>query len=249
MVKIETTYSIILTLSLFFSIPVMLISFVLFLLGIDVQIIVPIFGFLFFLLIFFYFPFIFITQNRGKKYMEKNPASLDFNENQLHHALILLISQLPDDSIACGLSVLIKSLLKKNCNFKLYYCHNCEEVKNVLKNKYTSDIWIFGHGWRGGLGFKNKQTLKEWIFRENKGECLDYNEILQDISEYPKKRFIAQLHCNYKNSKRCNISLPEILLIDSSDYRNSFVSSFLMDPLSIYLTLKFRLQKRIKSTS
>ena len=91
--------------------------------------------------------------------------------------------------------------------------------------------------------------MRRFFFWKSKGESLEYNEISKNIDDYPKKRFIAQLHCNPKNSKRCNISLPEILLIDPSDYKNSFVSSFYMDPLSICVTLRFKLVKRIKCPS
>lgn len=247
MVKIETVYSTVFMLMLILSIPIMFLHIIMSVFGIYIHIFVLFIGSTIMFVFFVYGPFILITQYSGKKYMDKYPKSPNFKENQNHHALLLLISQNTDDSLPCGLSVLIKGLLKKNCNFKIYYCNNCNDVKKVLKNQYATDIWIFGHGWRGGLGFKNKRTLKERIYRVNKGELLEYDGLNESIDEYPKKRFIAQLHCNNKKSKKCNVPLPEILLIDPSDHRNSFVSSFILDPMSIYLTLKFKLQKRIKS--
>lgn len=249
MVKIENTYSVIPFLLIILAFPIMAINAVLFFFGIYIPILFLYLGLVIPFSIFLYAPFIMLTCHFGKKYMSQYPESPRFRDNTNHHSIILLNSEFIDDTLPCGLSVLVKAFLKKKCNFKIYNCYNVNDVKEVLKNKYASDIWIFGHGWRGGLGFKSKRTLKERIYHKNKGECLEYIQINKTINEYPKKRFIAQLHCNNKKSKKCNTSLPEILLIEPSDYLNSFVSSFVMDPFSIYCILKFKLIKRIKNTS
>ncbi len=115
-------------------------------------------------LLLIFTPFLLVTSHLGKIYVCKYPQSPGFNENTDHHSIIILNSELDDNTLFCGISILIKVFLKIKCSFKIYNCYNVNDVKEVLKNKYATDIWIIGHGWRGGLGFKKKRSLNEKVF-------------------------------------------------------------------------------------
>jgi hypothetical protein len=105
--------------------------------------------------------------------------------------------------------------------YKIYHCSKKDEIIKVIDNPNILRIWVFGHGVKHGI-------------KANDG-MLYYCE----LSEAPKKEFIAQLHCNPLGGK----SLIDFLLLKSKtrnyiindDYRNYTMN---LTSIKEYLRLK-----------
>jgi len=171
------------------------------------------------------------------------------SSDENHNAIILLNSEINTSSFWGGIDVLINAFGKKECKYRIYCCNSIGDVDTILKNPHATSIWLFGHGWRGGFSLYKKKNLIEYITLKEKVERSSYIDLIKKTDEYPKKEFIAQFHCNHTSKNRSNISLPELLLIDSSDYRNSYVSNYKMTPFSTVLALKNKVIDRIKCPS
>ena len=80
----------------------------------------------------------------------------------------------------CGIPFLIwrLKLIKKQLN--LVFVNNYIELENIIKNKYATSLFVFGHGRAYGL------ILMDGFYR--------YKRLENKLSK--KKDFIAQLHCN-----------------------------------------------------
>lgn len=200
--------------------------------------------------------------------MLKYPSDLDENQ-QFHAAFIINRSHDLKNLEYVGLDNLIKGFARLGYPFKIYHCRNEDEFKTVLKNKRAKYIWVFGHGWRGGVGWKEKQSIFEWIRCKGKESMFAYSNIHQEDEEYPKKAFIAQFHCNHelpiksfiaRHIRRCkpsgiisNIPLICILLERPFDESKYFISTgYLNAPSTWYFTrqlvkeISFR-EKRVES--
>lgn len=154
------------------------------------------------------------------------PSDLDYI-NTPHDAFVIVHSMnvSTPHSEAAGISNLIHDFKSRGYPFKIYHCYNPQGFDNILRNENALYIWIFGHGWHGGIAFKWKKNLIECFSRKKKETVLQYEDIIQNISDYPKKQFIAQLHCNHTSKKTlANRSLPDILLIEGATDRDYFVT-------------------------
>lgn len=134
---------------------------------------------------------------RGWTAAKNNPQ---YCPEKAHNAIIVAhgFKLTKPTAYADGIDLLIEHFLKNKMPYKVYHCHNPEEFKVVLKNKKATRLWIFGHGCRHCLGFS--------------GLAVTYCE----VKDYPKKEYIAQLHCNPGAGK----SLAEYLV---KNPKNRFV--------------------------
>ena len=148
----------------------------------------------------------------------------DFDEfTQIHDAFIIIHSlNSPEEYI--GLNCLIKGFSENGYPFKIYHCYNPEEFKEVLKRETTKYIWVFGHGWRGGVSFKFKKSFLERLMRRQKKVNFSYESICDEISLYPKKLFIAQFHCNHIKKDLPNTPLISLLMHGEATDTNHFLS-------------------------
>jgi hypothetical protein len=155
--------------------------------------------------------------------------------NQDHDALIMIHSMGNNFTSYPGFNLLIRFFISQQYPFKIYHCYNPEDFQNILKNEKTKYLWIFGHGWRGGISFKWTRNLSH-LFTPNK-TAFSYVRIQNELQDYPRKRFIGQSHCNHERKDADNTSLPEILLDISNDSKY-YVSAWKMNPISIWFIVK-----------
>lgn len=88
-----------------------------------------------------------------------------------------------------GIEKLIK-FLDGNKAYRIYQCISVEEVRNVIQNPKTINLWIFSHGSIDGIVLN------------------DGNLEYESLTNVEKKDFIAQLHCNHCGNG-CNLSLVD----------------------------------------
>lgn len=167
------------------------------------------------------------------------------SDKQDHDAFIIIHSMGTHFSGYPGFNTLIQFFVSKEYPLKIYHCYNPEDFKNVLKNERARYIWIFGHGWRGGVTFKWTRSISHFL-TSNKSN-LSYKTIQDELEKYPKKLFIGQFHCNHiAKTIPDNVSLPEILLETSND-SNYYVSNWKMNTISIWFAIR-KLVKEVKRT-
>jgi len=166
------------------------------------------------------------------------------------HDAFIIIHSAGEIGAASGLDNLIVRYKAKNYPFKIYHCYNPDEFKAVLANENAKYLWIFGHGWRGGIAFKWRVSWRERLkLTLKKVTIFPYcNLIENDNDSYPSKEFIAQLHCNNFIKKfTCNMSLPELIMQDNFISGNYHVSDRKHSIISIWFTTR-ELAKNIKRT-
>jgi len=67
--------------------------------------------------------------------------------------------------------------------FDIYIIKTKEDAKEVIEKKEVNRIWVFGHGWMGGLYFGSFDNKLEYSY-------------FKRLKEEQKKDFIGQFHCN-----------------------------------------------------
>lgn len=172
------------------------------------------------------------------------PENLDIR-NRDHDAFVVIHS-MGSFSIYryVGLDILIRYFISKKYPFKIYHCYNPQEFQEVLKNERAKYLWIIGHGWRGGITFKWMKSSGERFSRKKKRTLFPYAKIRGDLDQFPKKAFIAQLHCNhFDRTYAYNESLVEILLDTSADSQY-----YITDSLSFMLFNWFAIKDLIRNT-
>ena len=106
-----------------------------------------------------------------------------WNSNLEHTGIILVHYDWPTNNLSfIGVDTLIKGIYQKE-PFKVYNCHDVEEINSAIKNPKVNRLWIFGHGVKHGV------STDSGIFY--------YCNLLNE----PHKDFVAQLHCNCEGGK------------------------------------------------
>lgn len=132
--------------------------------------------------------------DKGYNCAQKFP---EFNSNGFHDAIIVTHGEYSKRmTYGEGIDLIIKKFQKSKIPYKIYDCQNICDFIPIVKNPLTKNLWIFGHGDRGGIliGF----------------DYLDYKEAFQlnpQEHEILKKDHIYQFHCNCG----VNPSLADIL--------------------------------------
>ena len=104
----------------------------------------------------------------------------------INHAGIII--GLLDDSeknlltYTSGIDLLVNYFNKNEEAFDIYFCKTKEAAKDVIEKKEVNRIWIFGHGWMGGLYFGKFDDI------------LEYSDF-KSLNEEQKKDFVGQFHC------------------------------------------------------
>jgi hypothetical protein len=83
------------------------------------------------------------------------------------------------------IDLLVNRINFQKCKYKITLCKTPIEVKNEIENPNAVYIYLFGHGFKGGLTFYNDESTSEF----------EYNTVDPTIS----KKFIGQFHCNSGN--------------------------------------------------
>jgi hypothetical protein len=131
-----------------------------------------------------------------------------------------------------GFDILISFFIEKNYPFKIYHCYNPDEFISVLKNEKVKYLWIFGHGWKGGITFK-------WVhFLAKTRTRISYNKIHNELKNSPRKKFVGQFHCSHVDTTEPdNLSAPELLL-DVSDNSYYYLPNTKMNVISIWFAIR-----------
>lgn len=98
--------------------------------------------------------------------------------------------------ISFGLIYLIKYFKKRNVKYNILLNISITKFVKIMTDKDIKEIYLFGHGFRYGYCFKDKNYLYKNLLKFN----------------IDKKDFIAQLHCNHLDKKynsKDNISLEK----------------------------------------
>ena len=133
------------------------------------------------------------------------------SSNQNHIAIVLCNDYMPEKILAYREDIpkLIKYFRKNNWAYKIYFRANKHKLNNVINNPKATIVYILGHGQRHGI----RVTPKEVVYY-----C--------EFEKSPKKKFIAQLHCNHYGGK----SLAEYA---SNGSVNNFVTNKRLGSLGI----------------
>ncbi|MDV0441729.1 hypothetical protein [Methanorbis furvi] len=144
----------------------------------------------------------------GHLIAKKILTSLDEYHSHHPHTGILIpinILRLADFSSIEGISPLAEGFFKsKKEPYRIYFCFTKNEVARVIEDSNVINLWIFGHGSRGGVDV-------------NDGPF--YYDSLKN-SNIPKKGYIHQYHCNCWIDEHDNTSLVD-LLVDADDKKKS----------------------------
>ena len=145
---------------------------------------------------------------------------------------------------------MINKYTAKKYPFKIYHCYNPEDFKSVVANEKAEFLWIFGHGWRGGITLKWGVSWRDRLhltFKRN--TYFPYCELDEKILEsIPSKKFIAQMHCNhFERKKTSNRPLPQLIMRGDIDPESYYVTTRMQSNLSIWLATA-RLVKDINRT-
>lgn len=119
-------------------------------------------------------------------------------KNEKHNAIMIGIYNrfAPSALLGCGISFLINWFNENDERYRVYFFRNKREFFNVINCPTATSIWIFSHGWRGGI-------------RATDGNCF-YSELIKKMnSDALNKDAIYQFHCNPGNDP----SLVELLSV------------------------------------
>ncbi len=141
-----------------------------------------------------------------------------------HDALIIVKSTTITCSIfSPGIKRLIFFLLKEKYPFYIYYCNNPSDFKAVIENPNAKYLYIFGHGWMGGVTFQLKTPIQ-----------YPFVELLKEIGSYhPEKAYIAQFNCCTLNDNLSNESLPEVLFKENLSRKKYYLTKHKSNMLTI----------------
>ena len=186
----------------------------------------------------------FIIVSNGKKCV-KSPFNRQYPENlnplTTNHNAFIIVHSPGDNMVYAGIDNLINKFTATKNPFRIYDCNNPDEFKTVVANEKAKRLWIFGHGWRGGITFKGQRPLWNSLpFKAKNNTYFSYCDLIEnDLNTYPSKDFVAQLHCNHFSKKHAsNRPLPEFLMENNLGKDNYHVSDSKNNPISVYFTTK-----------
>ena len=151
-----------------------------------------------------YGPFISALEIRGDWHAIWENQEKFCDENERHSAIIIgVYNQFAKTGmLGCGISILIQWLNANNVKYRVYFFKNTMEFFDVMNNPAVTNVWIFAHGWRGGI-------------RTYGAKC-PYNELIKKIChESLAKEGVYQFHCNPGN---------EPSLVELSKAKRGFVN-------------------------
>jgi len=116
---------------------------------------------------------------KGFDFASKHP---EYDSNVPHDAIIIAHGDYSHKlGYGDGVDLIIKKFQESQIPYRIYDCQSVSAFKSVVMNRLARNLWIFGHGNRGGIriGFDYLEYQKEFEMR------LDL-----------KKEYIYQFHCN-----------------------------------------------------
>jgi hypothetical protein len=145
------------------------------------------------------------------------------NLSDLDHSAIIYLhydKAEVDEGISDCISLLIDGFRKNNVPYKVYHFFNPGDFEPVYYNPHVTDLWILGHGDRGGFSYGKKRR------------DIDYFRY-SSLKKIAPKKFIAQLHCNGgEGESLIAINKPE----------NGFISEYMqiLPQIRFYIIIKMK---------
>lgn len=154
---------------------------------------------------------------------------LDFFTEPYHSIIIAnSTSRWKKIGIFTGIDLLVEKIKTQNCKFKITLCNAPNEAKSEIENKNAKFIYLFGHGFKGGLTFYHKDSIL----------TLNYNTINPNFC----KKFIGQFHCNGGNA----LSLIELFSKSNCTEDNHYFQEGLTTIFILWYDIRFKVLKMIK---
>lgn len=152
------------------------------------------------------------------------------NESYLepYHSIIIANSTKRSKRVGIfvGIDMLVNRFKSQNCKYKITLCNTPIEVKNEIENLYAEKIYLFGHGFKGGLTFYSDESISEFNY------C--------SIDPSIKKKFIGQFHCNCGGEH----SLVELLIKKPKSGNHYLINGF-TTTFILWYDIRFKVLKMI----
>jgi len=206
-------------------------------------------------LLFFLMIFIFIVEIRSRYYsasksFEHYPD--DLNERTIDYDAIIIAHSKGFHSIGIttGIDNLVVFFQSKHYPYRIFHCYCPSDMMAVLRDERAKYLWIFGHGWRGGVSFKEAGKISDFSIFNPPRIGFVYQFLTTEIPPLPSKKFIGQFHCSpFLPEKAANIPLPKILMCDPKE-EDYYVTDDEMNHYSVWFaTLRLTFNIRRKSVS
>lgn len=195
-----------------------------------------------------------IIVSEGSNKQVKSTPNLQYPENldimSRKHDAFIIVESAGIVNFYGGLDNIIPKFKKKGYPFRIYHCKTSDDFKAVLLNEKANCLWIFGHGWRGGITFKGRMRLHNLRYCKLRDRIhFSYSDLIENgMMAYPSKDFIVQLHCNcFVKKEVSNTPLPEYLMQNNLNPECYHVSDNKNNIISIWFTTR-KLMKNIKRT-
>lgn len=161
------------------------------------------------------------------------PENLE-TSNLDYDAIIIAHSQgIHDFGLGTGVDNIVNKLTKEKYPYKILHCNTPYCVTSELRKNHAKYIWIFGHGWRGGIVFKEPGKIIHPSYAE-----LIYENLKDEKPSLSKKLFIGQFHCN-SLSKKPTINTPLIeILLDNPVENQYFISEGNLNHYSVWIATR-----------
>jgi hypothetical protein len=148
-----------------------------------------------------------------------------------YHAIIIANSTTcwKKMGIFTGVDQIVEKLKIENCEYKICLCNNQDEAKKEIEEPKAKFLYLFGHGFRGGLTFYHPNSSSSQL-----------NYV--DVNAERKKNFIGQFHCNSGNE----LSLIDHLLIDRLSEGNYYFHKGWTTAFVVWYDIHFKVLKKVK---
>jgi len=169
---------------------------------------------------------------------QQYPENLDFLN--IDHDALLVVHSMGIHGIGqySGIDNLINHFIGEDLPFKIYHCYNPEDIISALRYQHAKYVWIFAHGWRGGVVFKWGGGNNIGALFKPKSTILTYESLVNLCPPLPKKRFIAQLHCNDISKKSPEKTTLPAILIDNPREQDYYVTEGSLNHYAIWFATR-----------
>jgi len=178
---------------------------------------------------------------------QQYPENLDYQHTD-HDALIIVHSMgVHGIGQYSGINNLINHFIEQEIPFKIYHCYNPDDFIIALRNRSAKYVWIFAHGWRGGVAFKWGEGNNIRALINPKTTIIAYESLEKMTPSLPKKHFIAQLHCNHLSKRSLEKTPIPAILIENPSEQDYYVTDGHLDYFTIWFATR-ELVTKIKRT-
>lgn len=190
-------------------------------------------------LLFILMIFIFYVEIRSRYYSTSKLFAQypdDLNERTIDYDAIIITHSKGVHSIGntAGIDNLVIYFQAKRYPYRIFHCYCPSDMMTVLRDERAKYLWIFGHGWLGGVTFKEAGKISDLSIRYPLRIEFVYQYLTLEIPPLPLKKFVGQFHCNpFIQEKSANIPLPQVLMSDPKE-EDYYVTDREMNHFSVW---------------